>query len=381
MSNEIILNGVAYILESIWRETKEDRSKDSRGVLFPFPKEGSGWSGSEQFVDRLHSVQEFLDQKDMDIATNTSRCIDCKLCDEKCVTTKKYKLNKYYWEDGLMHYITKHNIKPSDEFIEMIYNFIIFKDDSPVKLIGRTKNKNNVKYVKLDVNQIMILDALMKHGGYTKKYIDEKKKNIYRYSEHAGLLDMHATGLEKIIVSGNTNRVDRGDEEIYLPNDLPNMFDYEYMFHTHPPTPKPGGRADDGILYEFPSMGDIFHFIDHYNDGKTIGSLVMTSEGLYNIRKKTMDNKKIEIDEDDFYKEIKQQFRIAQNKAIKKYGVTFTPYIFYSKIAQDKTYIGSINKELSKYGLIIDYFPRKKDPKGLWQVTSIYLQIFDKNHN
>ena len=40
---------------------------------------------------------------------------------------------------------------------------------------------------------------------------------------------------------------------------------YQYLFHTHPPTPKPGGRAGEGIVYEFPSIGDILHFIDHFN--------------------------------------------------------------------------------------------------------------------
>ena len=61
---------------------------------------------------------------------------------------------------------------------------------------------------------------------------------------------------------GNTNRVDKGDSEIYMPNNVDDMYNYEYMFHTHPPTPKPGGRADVGIMYELPSIGDLLHFID-----------------------------------------------------------------------------------------------------------------------
>jgi hypothetical protein len=305
------------------------------------------------------------------------QCVDCILCDETCITDKKYYANSFFWENGLSHYILKHNIKPSDEFINMIYKMEIIKDGLPVKIIGRSKTKANQKYVKIDTNQIMILDALMRHGGYTKKYIDTKKKSASKYSEHAGILDLHDTGLNKIIVSGNTNRIDRGDEEIFLPNDLPEMLEYEYIFHTHPPTPKPGGRASDGILYEFPSVGDLFHFIDHFNDGQTIGSLVMTPEGLYNIRKTESNKNPIKIDEDQFYAEIKKVFRDAQDSALLKYGTKFSSYEFYSKIAQDTTFIESINKKLKKYNLEIDYYPRKKDNKGNWVVTTLYLKIFN----
>ena len=73
-----------------------------------------------------------------------------------------------------------------------------------------------MKYLKLDRNQILIMDALMKHGGYTRKYIDKKNRNIYRFSEHAGILDFNKLGLEKLIISGKTSRIDKGDEDIYL---------------------------------------------------------------------------------------------------------------------------------------------------------------------
>ena len=69
-----------------------------------------------------------------------------------------------------------------------------------------------------------------------------------------------------------------------MPNNVEDMFNYEYIFHTHPPTPRPGGRVNVGIVYELPSIGDVLHFIDHFNDGKISGSIVITSEGIYNIR-------------------------------------------------------------------------------------------------
>ena len=66
--------------------------------------------------------------------------------------------------------------------------------------------------------------------------------------------------------------------------------DFEYMFHTHPATPYPGARINEGILYEFPSVSDLFHLIDHHNDGITQGSMIITPEGMYII--KCIDNTK-----------------------------------------------------------------------------------------
>jgi hypothetical protein len=216
----------------------------------------------------------------------------------------------------------------------------------------------------------------MRHGGYTKKYINNKGTSENLYSEHVGLLDFNEDGLDKIIISGKTSRIEKDDEEIFLPSDIPYALDYEYIFHTHPPTPKPGGRSKFGILYEFPSISDIFHFIDHYNKGSTQGSIIIAPEGLYNIRKLIMDKKKIKVNEDALYKELGGIMRKCQNEALKVYGDTFTSYIFYSKIAQDRKYIDNINLIANKYKIHIDYYSRQKDIKGNWIIDSIHLPVF-----
>jgi len=216
---------------------------------------------------------------------------------------------------------------------------------------------------------------LMVHGGYAKKYVDE---NETRFSEHAGMLDFADNVLSRIIVSANTTRVDQDDDEIYLPNDLDDIFDYEYIFHTHPPTPKPGGRATDGILYEFPSIGDIYHFIDHHNQGNIIGSLVCTAEGLYCIRKLTNDGIDINVDEDALYKKYNTVFNKIQRSAVNKYGDRFTTNTFYSKIAQDTEYVGLLNRTMNGFGMHIDYYPRKKDKNGKWYIDTVYL-VFRAN--
>jgi len=182
--------------------------------------------------------------------------------------------------------------------------------------------------------------------------------------------------VDNIIVSGNTVRVDRGDEEIFLPMNSPDALNYKYIFHTHPPTPKPGGRVDIGILYEFPSIGDIFHFIDHHNDGSALGSLIMTPEGVYNIRKYKFNTDMIEMDEDLMYEDVRKIQKKAQKKAIEKYGYRFSTYKFYSQIAQDITFIEMLNDKLHKYDLHVDFYPRNKNHKGMWVVGTVYVPVF-----
>ena len=104
----------------------------------------------------------------------------------------------------------------------------------------------------------------------------------------------------------------------------------------------------------------------------------MTPEGLYNIRKLEYDRKKIEIDEDKFYADIRSTVRNVQQEAIDKYGTSFSTYTFYSKISQDKTYINTINNMLEQYHLTIDFYPRIKDFRGSWIIDTIYVPIYEK---
>ena len=223
------------------------------------------------------------------------------------------------------------------------------------------------------------MDALMIHGGYNKKYFDIHQKEFYRFSEHAGILDFDDLGLDKIIISAKTSRVDKNDNEIYFPKNMKEAFDYEYIFHTHPPTPQPGSRAKIGILYEFPSISDILHFFDHYNMGKTQGSIVIAPEGLYNIRKFSQNNKdKINLDsdiEDIMINKLTKVYNKVQYNSIQKYGSKITLDKFYKEIIQDFTAIDSINNILHEYDLHIDYFPRIKDSHNNWFIDTIYLPV------
>jgi hypothetical protein len=420
--NTVISNNKTIKFESLWRKNKNDKKTDSENIVFPWPKESKAWPNSHQFVHKLMSVEDYLNvnnhfhsYSDIKLEDRISSCI---LCGEKNISSGMYDLTDIYWENGLKHYISIHNIKPSAEFIELIYRFqpktrtnhysgkkilhlkesddhkdhdhnydlsdfeditqFHFKENHDKLPNTLTTVEKNLHYIKLDRNQLMILDALMKHGSYSKKYIDKKDKTIFRYSEHAGLLDFNNNGLDRVVISGKTNRVDVGDEEIFLPKNMTDATEYEYIFHTHPATPKPGGRVNVGILYEYPSLSDIFHFLDHYNSGITQGSIVIAPEGLYNIRKYSFDKKKIKIDEDNLLKKLRRVMYSTQEDSIKKFGSKFNTYFFYSRIAQDTTFIGKINSVLNKFQIHIDYYPRIKDSKGRWILDSVYLPLFFK---
>ena len=374
-------NNKIYKYEMFWRKDKKKMTYDSNNVPFPWPKEVASdkakkWQNKEQFINKYISTT--IDLIDNGKFNRYDKFKGCLLCDKKNVTTGYFKVNNIIWEDSLKHYVNKHNIKPSEDFIDFIFRYVPRKNKQ-TRVIARVNGvdvvKHDKKYLKVDRNQILIMDALMRHGKH-KLYVDEKNKNVYRFSEHAGLLDFDNDGLNKILVFANTTRVDENDTDIFLPKNVPDAFDYEYMFHTHPPTPTPGARAIDGVLYEFPSLSDIFHFIDHYNDGETQGSIVMTPEGMYIIRKNIQNDQDIMINEDKFYKDTTSVYEKVQKDAIKKYGTKFEMDEFYEKIVQDSSYIDKVNKTLNKYQLHIDYYPRIKDHNGLYVVDTIYLPVY-----
>jgi hypothetical protein len=248
-------------------------------------------------------------------------------------------------------------------------------------LIGKLVQKSDKKrYVKIKRNQILVLDALLADGGYQKKYID--RSNNVRFSEHSGHLGLSNTSIDRIIVSAKTTREDADDKDILLPHNLSDTYEYEYFFHTHPPTPYPGGRAKDGILYEFPSISDIFHFIDHYNMGKTIGSLVVAPEGYYLIQPKNFSIKKIKYDveiEDEIFENMENENNEIQEKALIKFGADFDQEYYFQKIANSDEFVKMFDQMVNKYlgnQLKITLKHRVKDKlSGKWIIDKLYLPI------
>jgi hypothetical protein len=243
---------------------------------------------------------------------------------------------------------------------------------------GKKVIKEKIRYIKILQNQLQILDSLLNDGSQ-KKYIDSQHK--LRYSEHSGLFDFDKTKLDKIIISGKTNREDNDDTDILLPQNMEDAMDYELMFHTHPPTPYPGARAINGILYEFPSISDLYHYAYHFNEGNIQASMIVAPEGIYII--KINDHiKKIDYPSDKAFKKM-EIINIKINElAIKEYGIDYSNHrqkIFYEKVAQNTKYIKMFNRMVKKYfhkHMSIQYKPREYDRNsGKWIIKNLYIKI------
>lgn len=370
MITNVVLNNEPYFCMVCWDKTLEKIIKDKSKI--PKPCVGTLWSSKTFFLEKLTSLEQSLKPR---IISKTDT--GCLLCKNKNQSNKIYVHKNIIWSSGLYHYIDKHNVKPPSKFIR----FVLDNDpDNSNKCIGSTANirgkvvsLNNFSYVKIKSNQLLILDALMEFGGNVKRY-KEKHETGYKYSEHSGVLEFNKKILDRVIVIGTTERVKSVDPEIYVADIGDIAYKYEYIFHTHPSTPKPGGRADVGILYEFPSPNDLYHFIEKSNDGRVQGSLVITPEGLYNIRKNTSNITHIEINTTMGHK-FRSVLDSVQVKSIKKHGLDFDNEYFYSVIAQDLEPINECNKLLKHYDLHIDFFPRQKTKKGIWIIGTVYLPL------
>ena len=243
---------------------------------------------------------------------------------------------------------------------------------------GKEVIKEKIRYIKILQNQLQILDSLLNDGAQ-KKYIDSQHK--LRYSEHSGLFDFDKTKLDKIIISGKTNREDTDDVDILLPQNMKDALDYELMFHTHPPTPYPGARAISGVLYEFPSISDLYHFAYHFNEGNIQVSMIIAPEGIYIIRVNEH-VKKINYPINKVFKKMELLNLKINELAIKEYGVDYSnnrQKIFYEKVVQDKKYIKMFNKMVKKYfhkDMSIQYKPREYDRiSGKWIIKNLYIKI------
>jgi len=235
------------------------------------------------------------------------------------------------------------------------------------------------KYIKLTRNQLQLLDDIMTSGN-SKKYIDTYNK--LRYTEQAGILDFDNTKLDKLIISGKTTIQDKYDIDILLPKNMIDALDYEYIFHTHPPTPYAGARVlTHEILYEVPSIADLYHFAYHHNEGNIQGSIIIAPEGIYIIRLKK-DIKYIDVPSIKGEKILLKIHGKLQEKAIKKFGHNFTENnqkYFYTKVAQDRTFINEYNKYIQQYFnpyIVIIYKPRIYDKlTKKWIIESLYLKV------
>jgi len=303
----------------------------------------------------------------------------CVICNKKFnfVYIFKDKNFKFVISDLDLHHLTIHNI----------INTELYKKLSVHKLLNF-----DIEWYLLSINQINILDGLYEVGS-NKIYI-EKNKNISqskvsRFSEHSGFIYFEKNKVSNInVISGS--RVEPSDPTIFMPKNCLEALEVNYIFHTHPKTPYIGSRIKNGIIYEFPSISDIIHFIDHHNNGLLLGSIVVAPEGLYIIRKNNFNRKNISVDFDILISDLENIFIECYNDSYNKYSsidyqnfkvnkeIKLPEKIFYNQIATNYDYINKINKVLIKYDIFIDYYARTYFNKtnfasNKWIFDDIYL--------
>jgi hypothetical protein len=270
------------------------------------------------------------------------------------------------------------------------HQFIYHSKINPILYENLCKlNIDNINYSfsLLHSNNINIIDGIYEEGSYN--IFINKNKNLFNtdkfnFSEHSGFIIFNADIVDKVVVL-NSYRTDKEDPTIFLPRNNIEALSVHYIFHTHPKTPELFSRfINDNILYEFPSLNDIYHFIDHHNRGILNGSLVITPEGIYNIRKKNFNEKKIIIDEDIFDNLMNDVFLDCYKKSYDKYyKIKFNENNFYKHIATNLEFLKKINSVLEKFDITIDYICRVKskkinnDYKTKWIIPNFYLPIIN----
>jgi hypothetical protein len=120
--------------EGFWVESD---GYDSDGCYkTPIPNE-SMWDGQEIFLRKLKELEDYLLNEYKIYVENRNAGIklpypsyvleyrgssSCRICGCKNGYLE-FRQNGWTWPSGYRHYIEKHNIKPSEEFIDMIMNY------------------------------------------------------------------------------------------------------------------------------------------------------------------------------------------------------------------------------------------------------------------
>ena len=312
-----------------------------------------------------------------------------KKIDNECFICKKKFNHEYFYKKKLnikdfeIHLLKKHNLINNDLYKELCSSSLILRE-------------NNIEWCLINNNDINIIDGLYEIGSnqiYKQKNKNIFNSKIFRFSEHSGFIYFEKNKISNISVI-NISRTDQSDPLIYLPKNCIEALKVNYIFHTHPKTPYIGSRIKNGIIYEFPSISDIIHFIEHHNNGKLLGSIIIAPEGIYIIRKNNFNKKNIIVDYDLLISDLEEIFFECYNDSYSTYSyinynefkinneIKIPDNIFYEKIAINYNYINKINNVLIKYDLYIDYYARilLNKPKlfiNRWILDFIYVPMIN----
>jgi hypothetical protein len=315
------------------------------------------YTNSQLLLDKIYLIINNSNIKD--------KLHKCHICNK---TLKKiYYNNEFYIEEASVHSLSEHKI----------INTHLYKKVCELRI-----NNYPISWFKMDTNAINIIDGLYNVGS---KEIYIKTNNFYGktlFSEHAGFIYFKEGKLDKIQILTNY-RIDENDPVIFLPKNTKEAFNVNYIFHTHPTTPFIGSRINHKIIYEFPSISDIMHFIEHHNNGILDGSIIVAPEGIYIIRKNNFNSNKIKIDYSLFVSRLLNIYKKCYMMSVKDYSYIKTKVFdnnllipkekFYNDISNNFKYIDIINELLVEYDIYIDYYPRSKIKKNEWIFKDIYI--------
>lgn len=319
--------------------------------------------------NRILKNKNHLRRIDLVKVNNNTKCSKCKI---KYI----YQLQNIIWDNCLIHKIEYHQRYPSEYFMKIILGTIIINNliINPPLIIDKNM-RSKIKYILLQYNHLLIIDALMKQGSFPRYENNDR----YIYSEHSGVIKIDNDKVDEIIIATDTNRTDAKDNNIYLPHNNELFEKHSILFHTHPNTKILAGRMSEGIVYEFPSANDVFNFMKYYNEGTAIASIIIAPEGTYVIRPIKL-IPEFTIDDILFY-QLKNHILKLEESAVKTFkskSDLHNPDIFHSIIGSDFTYIQQYNDFLSDYNIYVEYYPRIKK-NGEWCLRDIYLQYIHRN--
>jgi hypothetical protein len=291
---------------------------------------------------------------------------------------KIYKLAFIVWTDKLISNIKKCRGYPSQYFISIILSLTIIDDyiiNPPIIINPRDIDK--YKLIPLHYNKLLIIDALFYQGSAPRYLMENGEKIKYLYSEHSGVLILKNGVISDIIVSAESDRIDKNDDSIYLPINSNQFMENEYMFHTHPNTLSYAGRVNNGIIYEFPSANDLYNFVKYYTNGKVLASIISAPEGTYVIRP-VSNTKEITLPKEKFT-QISRFLSNLESIAIKKFNHIINdisdPNFFHTHISSDITFIKKYNNYINNFNLFIEYYPRILK-NGEWRLRQIFLPFY-----
>lgn len=286
----------------------------------------------------------------------------CPICDQEFDSVynfKKKNLNIKITQSDL-HLLIKHHMLETK-----LYQKICSKSEF-------VNFDSDIDWCLLSTNGLNIINGLYEIGSnqiYTENNKNISQSKISRFSEHSGFIYFEKNKISNVTIL-TSSRIEKSDPLIYMPKNCLEALNVNYIFHTHPKTPYIGSRIKNGIIYEFPSISDIIHFIEHHNNGKLLGSIIIAPEGIYIIRKNTFNRANINVDYDILIDDLEEILMECYSDSYSKYSILnysklkvhdeikIPDNYFYKEIAINYDYIEKINNVLIKYDLFIDYYAR-----------------------